>query len=79
MNGRQMEAFRNALVSGFRSYAELEMMVQIELDESLEAITGRGSLKEVAFNLIQWAVSQIWCASSGSKCTRETQMGLKIR
>ena len=47
-----------ALLDAYPSYNPLEIMVSFGLEENLEEIAGAGILKDVVFNLIQWAESQ---------------------
>ena len=50
--------FREALLSAFPSYSNLEMMVSDRLDQNLNRIVSNGNLENVAFELIKWAESQ---------------------
>jgi hypothetical protein len=54
LSGRQMGQLQQALVSGF-SFAELSQLVQIELNEQLEAIVPSGPYSSVTFELVKWA------------------------
>jgi V8-like Glu-specific endopeptidase len=46
---------REAILSAYPNPGELEIMVDEELGENLQAIAGGENLKEVVFNLIKWA------------------------
>ena len=54
LTGAQIEQFRNALVAAYTP-DELTQMVEIHLEENLDAIAGGGTLRAVCFNLIKWA------------------------
>ncbi len=54
LNGKQGKLLRDAILSAYSS-ADLEQLVQFDLNERLEGIVGPGSLSEVVFKLIQWA------------------------
>jgi S1-C subfamily serine protease len=55
LKGKQVQALRDALVSAFRNYADLSMMVLYEMDVNLEHHVARGPMNQVTFELIQWA------------------------
>jgi hypothetical protein len=54
LNGTQLEALRDALIEAF-DLPSLRQMVRIGLDENLDAIAGGANLKEITFNLLEWA------------------------
>jgi len=55
LTGSQFGQFQTALLSAFPTTSSLSQMVSIHLDENLAAIAGGSNLREVAFNLLQWA------------------------
>lgn len=55
LSGHERRILRQAIISAYPSYADLEIMVGDELEENLNAITGGGNLSQVVFNLIRWA------------------------
>ena len=66
MNNKEIE---NALLDAFPSYSSLERMVKHQLNENLEAITGRGTLQDEVFNLVIWAQAQgrLWELVNGAQ------------
>lgn len=56
--GKEMERIVAALLSAFPTRADLAMLVRIELDASLAAITSADNLRADAFALVEWADSQ---------------------
>lgn len=54
-DGFQRKQFLKALLSAYPSKGDLEIMVSLELDESLEAIAGGSNQTQIIFNLIRWA------------------------
>lgn len=58
LNGAQYGQLLNALLSAFTSSSALSQMVSIHLNENLNAIASGGGLRDIAFNLIQWAESR---------------------
>ncbi|MEZ4293995.1 MAG: trypsin-like peptidase domain-containing protein [Polyangiaceae bacterium] len=57
LKGKQIERFRDALCGAFRVYEDMEMMLMMELNEDLRAITGPDGMRRVAFSVVMWAVS----------------------
>ena len=58
INGSQKKRLREALLSAFPTYKDLEMMVCDEFGENLSSIAGNGNLKHTIFELIRWAIAQ---------------------
>lgn len=58
LSGNQYKALLEALCSAFPTFDDLRSMARYELEVNLEAIVSRGSLRESAFQLIQWAESR---------------------
>ncbi len=54
----QVRALDSALRSAFPDHSSLARLVRMWLGESLDAIVPPGSLKDTAYNLINWAESQ---------------------
>ncbi len=57
VNRQQQEAFESALIKAFPTKAALERMLMHQMGENLEAVAGGGALRDIAFQLIQWASS----------------------
>src|SRR5690349_16846799 len=57
LTGEEIEQLIEALLSAFPTLISLEMMTRTKLDERLAHIAGGSNLKEIVFNLIQWAES----------------------
>ncbi|MBW4629736.1 MAG: serine protease [Brasilonema octagenarum HA4186-MV1] len=55
LTGPERKKLRDAILSAYRSKADLEMMVDDELEENLDAIAGGANLTQVVFNLMKWA------------------------
>ena len=55
LSRRETENLSDALLDAYRSYNNLKRMVRFELDINLETEVGRGKLKDVVFDLIDWA------------------------
>ena len=55
LSGDQRGKLQQALLSAFRTYADLKQMVGIRLEKNLEAIAGTGKLRDVTYDLIDWA------------------------
>ena len=55
LSGDEQKKLSEALLDAYRSHNALKRMVRFQLDEHLEAIAGRGILKDVVFDLINWA------------------------
>ena len=60
LTGTEFEAARNALISGFFKYSDLEQLAAFVLDLNLEAEVGTGGLKKVAFDLLKLTESEGW-------------------
>jgi WD40 repeat protein/predicted Ser/Thr protein kinase len=60
LSGQQCRQLQSALIDAFSTIALLEQMLLYELNKSLKAIAGEGSLQEIVFKLIQEADSQGW-------------------
>jgi len=60
LSGQQRKKLANALIDAFPNPASLEQMLSFELEKSLRAIAGEGSLQDIVFRLIQVADSQGW-------------------
>ena len=58
ITGREIGQIVDALVSAFPTRAELAMLVTIELDAPLDAITTAANLRTDAFALVQWAIAR---------------------
>ncbi|KST64922.1 toll/interleukin-1 receptor domain-containing protein [Mastigocoleus testarum] len=58
LDGKTRKQFHDALLSAFPSEADLEQMVNFELDENLNYIATGGNYSEVVFKLIKWAQAQ---------------------
>ena len=54
LSGSQYKQLLNALLSAFSTLEALEAMVQFQLGENLQAITGRDGLNATIFDLIRW-------------------------
>lgn len=57
LDGQKIEAIQNALISAF-NLSELKQMVRFGLDVDLDDISLAGNLKDVTFQLIEWAERQ---------------------
>jgi|GEM_PF-2286787 len=60
LSGQQRKELQSALIDAFPNTASLEQMLTFELDKSLRAIAGEGSLQDIVFKLIQTANAQGW-------------------
>src|SRR5215213_3567862 len=58
LKGKQLEVLRDALVSAFRDYDELKMILRFELDEKLQNYVDRGPMNRVVTELLEWAESK---------------------
>lgn len=58
LSGNERKKLRQAIISAYRSEADLQIMVDDELEENLNAIAGGGNLTQIVFSLIQWAESR---------------------
>jgi len=54
----QIKEFQDALLDAFRQKSDLKQMVFFGLSENLDAIVGGSSLREIIFNLTDWADAQ---------------------
>ncbi|QEH35828.1 hypothetical protein OJF2_43850 [Aquisphaera giovannonii] len=54
LSGTEVKQLHSALLSGF-SYADLDMLMKIDLDQRLDSIVPPGSLSTAAFELVMWA------------------------
>jgi hypothetical protein len=61
MNGREIEALRDAFLRAFDP-ASFDEMLRLRLDRNLAALVGPGPFKTVAFDLITVAVREGWVA-----------------
>jgi hypothetical protein len=55
LKGKQVEAFRDALLSGFPGWTDLDELVEFEFDKGLQAIAGPGNTEAVALEVVRWA------------------------
>jgi len=55
LKGKQVEAFRDALLSGFPGWTDLDELVEFEFEKSLQAIAGPGNTEVVALEVVRWA------------------------
>ena len=60
LSGQERKELQLALIDAFPNTASLEQMLSFELDKSLRAIAGEGSLQDIVFKLIQTANAQGW-------------------
>lgn len=58
ITGKQIGQIVDALLSAFPTRADLAMLVTIELDERLDAITIAPNLRTDVFALVQWAIAR---------------------
>ena len=58
LSGGEKRQLWKALLDAYRTYDDLKIMVEFQLEETLEAIAGRGNSRTVVFNLIEWAESR---------------------
>lgn len=58
ITGKQIGQIVNALLSAFPTRADLAMLVAIELDAHLDAITTAPNLRADVFTLVQWALAR---------------------
>jgi tetratricopeptide (TPR) repeat protein len=58
LTGEQKKQLAEALVSAFPEYSKLKQMVSYRMEENLDVIVGKGPLSDVAFDLVEWAISQ---------------------
>lgn len=56
-DGRMIMKINEAFLDAFRRKAELEQLVRFGINENLDLIAGGSDLREITFNLIQWAES----------------------
>jgi hypothetical protein len=55
LNGPERAKLRDAILSAYPSWGDLQIMVSDQLDESLPQISAQANQRHVAFNLIEWA------------------------
>lgn len=55
LDGQQFEELQNALMSAFRTYEQLQMLMRTQLNIPLAQIAPPGPLPNVAFQIIEWA------------------------
>ncbi len=55
--GKERKKIFDAIISAYPIKINLEMMVNFELEEKLDAIAGGENIQEIVFNLIEWAES----------------------
>ena len=55
LTGQQIKQLQQALVDGFPSKADLEMMVRIEMNQQLDAIAQGPNQTVIVYQLITWA------------------------
>ena len=55
LNPDQRQECEQALVSAFRTHADLAQMVRLGLDENIEELAGTGRLRDVISGLVDWA------------------------
>lgn len=60
LTGKQIELFRDALVSAFHTSRLLSQMVHFQLDKKLENFVARGSLNDMTYDLILEAQASGW-------------------
>ena len=58
LSGGEKRQLWQALLDAYRTYNALKIMVQFQLDETLEVIVGTGDLRTVVFDLIEWSESR---------------------
>ncbi|BAZ39551.1 hypothetical protein NIES4101_55050 [Calothrix sp. NIES-4101] len=58
ISGDELRKLSEALLDAYRSHNALKRMVKFQLEENLEAIAGTGILKNVVFELIDWAEAE---------------------
>ncbi|HAJ35410.1 MAG TPA: hypothetical protein DCL15_06925 [Chloroflexi bacterium] len=58
ITGKQIGQIVDALLSAFSTRTDLAMLVTIELDEHLDAITTASNLRADVFALVQWAIAR---------------------
>lgn len=57
LSGTELKKLVNAIISAYPTKEDLAMMIQFELGENLEAISGGGTLTQLVFNLVtKWAI-----------------------
>jgi len=71
LSRQQLSKLQDALIDAFPTSASLEQMLSFELEKSLRAIAGEGSLQDIVFRLTQTAEAQGWvedliCAACNS-------------
>ncbi|MBW4599877.1 MAG: AAA-like domain-containing protein [Calothrix sp. FI2-JRJ7] len=79
LSGQQYKELQNALIDAFPNIATLEQMFEYELDKSLRAIVGEGSLQEIVFKLIQAAKSQGWVEDLVRAAYNDNPGNLKLK
>ena len=60
LTGRQQAQLIDALLDAFRTRDELEMLLALQLDRSLDEIAGEGRLRLCVFRLVRAAKSEGW-------------------
>jgi V8-like Glu-specific endopeptidase len=55
LSSAQMQNLTDALIAAFYKKTKLEQIVRFSLNENLNVIAGEGDLREIVFNLVQWA------------------------
>ncbi|NJM17551.1 MAG: trypsin-like peptidase domain-containing protein [Richelia sp. RM2_1_2] len=56
--GDELKKLSEALLDAYRNHNALKRMVKFKLEENLDAIAGRGILRDVVFDLIDWAEAE---------------------
>jgi len=57
LSGAELKKLVNAILSAYPTKEDLAMMIEFELEENLNAITGGGNLTQLIFNLVtKWAI-----------------------
>jgi hypothetical protein len=60
LTGKQKKAFREALLAAFPTHAQFRMLLQDELDRSLDEIAMGNDLEEIVFKTIEKAEAKHW-------------------
>jgi len=58
LSGEERRDLNEALLSAFPSLGRLEQMVRFRMDENLSAVAGGSTLRDVVFDLVEWAEAQ---------------------
>lgn len=58
LNGNDLQQLVNAMLQAYSNKSDLEQMVRFKLDQSLDEIAGGKTIRDIVFNLINWAESR---------------------